>query len=124
MKQCIKCKESKELSSYQKDKSRIDGLYPVCSECRKAYTKQYYSKNKQEVKTRRLNYYYNNKDLIRSRQPAYQRKYMQDPFYKVKRRLRNRLYYAKTTEELYKLCYYTNLTPMWASDNIKKGAKV
>ena len=31
---------------------------------------------------------------------------------------------AKTEEELYKLCHYTNLQPMWASDNRKKGAKI
>ena len=31
---------------------------------------------------------------------------------------------AKTEEELYKLCHYTNLQPMWASDNRKKGSKI
>jgi hypothetical protein len=31
---------------------------------------------------------------------------------------------TKTEEELYKLCHFTNLQPMWASDNIKKGAKI
>lgn len=31
---------------------------------------------------------------------------------------------AKTEEELYKLCHFTNLQPMWASENIKKGAKI
>lgn len=31
---------------------------------------------------------------------------------------------ALTEEEMYKLCHYTNLQPMWYIDNIKKGNKV
>lgn len=31
---------------------------------------------------------------------------------------------AKTEDELYKLCHYTNLQPLWAEENLKKSNKI
>jgi hypothetical protein len=31
---------------------------------------------------------------------------------------------AETEEEMYRLCHYTNLQPLWAEENLRKGAKI
>lgn len=31
---------------------------------------------------------------------------------------------ANSKEEIYRLCHYTNYQPLWAEDNLKKGAKI
>lgn len=47
MKTCDTCKQDKELSDFNKNKSKKDGLNSICRECSNKRSKKYYSENKQ-----------------------------------------------------------------------------
>lgn len=55
MKTCTKCKETKPISAFSKDKSRKDGRTPGCRDCRKAYDQQRYGKETAYYKLRDAN---------------------------------------------------------------------
>lgn len=59
---CNKCNTTKEITEFQKDKSKKDGFYPSCKECRKKsldnpltkqkkkeYMKKYWQENKEKL---------------------------------------------------------------------------
>ena len=46
---CAKCKIPKELSHFNKDKNKKDGLNYWCKDCNKINLQNYYSKNKEKV---------------------------------------------------------------------------
>lgn len=55
MKVCTKCKIEKELSDFNKNKSKKDGYNNICRVCSNANSKKYYQENKEEhIKTVRL----------------------------------------------------------------------
>lgn len=180
-KKCCSCLSIKVASMFDIDRSRKDGLHAYCSECRCNKAQKHYVTNSSRIKQQRLNHYYtkqkgneNFRSKNRERQTI---KESIDVYFKLKRRLRNRLYYAilntnwrkkskfseyigcerdilisyleskftegmswenygkwhidhiiplssaDSEEQLYKLCHYSNLQPLWAEDNIKKGSK-
>ena len=219
-KKCSKCKHTKNVSDFTKDKNRPDGLFVYCRECKKTeqkkeyeknkerilnYQREYYLENTNKIKSNVSNYYLKNKEKNKEKAKIYYQNNIEsrllyakqyrennkevrnekekirkktDVIYKLKHLVRNRinkylkvknynktnsafiyigctphelkiyleqkfnsgmswdnqgkwhidhiipLSSAKTEEELYKLCHFTNLQPMWASDNIKKGAKI
>jgi hypothetical protein len=49
IKQCTKCKETKEVSEFHRDKSRKDGLRNICKVCVVSYMGKYYIENKELV---------------------------------------------------------------------------
>ena len=67
MKVCAKCKESKELSEFSKNRSKKDGLSSYCKICDNKRTKDYQDRNKEEV--------------LRKHRERYQRKKIENPKY-------------------------------------------
>jgi hypothetical protein len=47
---CTKCKGSKEIDEFNKNKSKVDGYNNICRECSKTRSKQYYSENTERHK--------------------------------------------------------------------------
>ena len=239
---CSKCKEEKELCEFYTDKTKIDGYYSSCKECKIIYSKtrvdenktylklwkidnpdyhkkfreknpdyvkNYYKNNKTKMiesvkkhynkyrdsllskkRNSSLKYYYENIEIIKEKNKEYNKNNREkrniyisnrkknDPIYRLSFIVRNRvrsylkknnitkndktfdivgcspeflkeyletkfiegmswdnhgkwhidhkipLSSAKTEEEMYKLCHYTNLQPLWAEDNLKKGCKI
>lgn len=178
---CHSCELSKQAAFFHKNKREPDGLANRCKPCRKVDLRNRYVQNKEIIIKRTTQYWLDNKEKIYSnRRKRNKVRRKTDPIYKLKRNLRNRLYYAlmdrpwkknthfskyigcameelkahiekqfqpgmgwhnhtthgwhldhvvplasaKTEQELYKLCHFTNLQPLWALDNIRKADKV
>jgi hypothetical protein len=60
MKKCPKCKETKPLDDFAKNKRKKDGLQRTCRKCVAAKDKQWFQNNKEK-------YYENNKKYYKSR---------------------------------------------------------
>jgi len=67
LKTCNRCKVTKSISDYNKNKKHPDGLYPLCKDCRK----QYAAANKEKIKLQKQNHYINNKEEVRKKQTEY-----------------------------------------------------
>ena len=51
MKTCPRCTTDKPFDAFYKDKSRLDGLTPVCKECRNSYQLSYQRKNRDKIRS-------------------------------------------------------------------------
>ena len=116
MKQCSKCKETKPYEDFSKDKNRKDGHYARCKLCTSAYKKTYYSKNKEEVKSKVKEYYLNNRDLCKERMQTYyenNKSYFQE--YKAKYYEKNKAHYVAYST--FRKSRVKKATPDWLSDD-------
>ena len=49
MKTCKRCKIEKDTGEYYNQKNYKDGLDPMCTDCRRITTNEYYHKNKEKM---------------------------------------------------------------------------
>ena len=66
-KTCSKCGETKELSHFNSDKSKADGKYPSCRDCKKNTDKEYRTKNLEKKRSKDREYYKENSEVIKKR---------------------------------------------------------
>lgn len=67
MKTCSKCKETKPLSEFSKNKRSKDGLDSRCKECVRAYSKYHYENNKEKYHERAAQWREDNRELLNER---------------------------------------------------------
>lgn len=65
--ECCKCGGIKTVDNFNKNKSKKDGVYNICKECRKEYNKN----NREKEYERQRRYYENNKDRERKKRRQY-----------------------------------------------------
>lgn len=61
-KHCHKCETTKSVDQFNKDRSRKDGLQPVCRECTKTYWRKSYPQNAERDRKRARQRYWQNPD--------------------------------------------------------------
>lgn len=103
MKHCYKCKVVQSLDNFSKDKTTVSGLNASCKLCVKMYRIQYEEKNADLIKNKKHEFYLKNKEKVNKRNaqwkknnPHYARDYqrrkkLEDPIFKLKNALRQRL---------------------------------
>ena len=66
MKICTRCRKEKDVSEFNKNKSKSDGLCRVCKECNKELLKDHYQRNKEYYLERNRRRKRERKEYIRS----------------------------------------------------------
>jgi hypothetical protein len=74
-KRCCSCNQDKELSEFNKNRSRSDGLQPQCKTCARETNKKSYAKNTEAHRERNRNYHSNNREKLNKKKRKYVVKY-------------------------------------------------
>lgn len=106
---CVKCKESKSIQLFGKDKNSKDGFARRCKVCQKAHSKNYRDSNLNSIKIKSAMRYQDNKEeiLLKAKENkdkinARRRKYYENNTEKFKERNLNNKDNIKTSKKKYR----------------------
>lgn len=71
---CYRCKEERPVSDFSKDRTRKDGLSNKCADCDRELYREYYRRNREEVRERKRKHQKENIDYYVSKSRENQRK--------------------------------------------------
>ena len=107
---CKKCKIEKLHNEFNKDKYSKDGLRYRCRECTSEEYRTYYYNNVENEIIRQVNYQKNNSDQVKEkRNTRHNKKYNNDPLYKMKTLIRNRLKIFLKSKKIFEIIGYHGL---------------
>ncbi|MFZ4411500.1 MAG: hypothetical protein ACOYOV_00355 [Bacteroidales bacterium] len=78
MKTCTKCKVTKNISEFQKDAKKSDGVRCHCKDCIKEYRKIANIRDKEKNSIRFKTYYEENKEVLLPKKTAYHRTHVKE----------------------------------------------
>lgn len=110
VKTCTKCNQTKKFTEFNLDPSRIGGLHCYCNECRSGKNKEIYTSKSEVLKKQASEYYYKVRgtpEFRQSRNEYQKNKEANNLYYRLSRRLRNRLYHALRSKQWSKNNHFT-----------------
>lgn len=70
-KHCRKCDTTKPVEAFGKNRTRADGLMPMCKACKRTYNAAYHAANRAEILARQSAYRTVNRDMIKKYKAVY-----------------------------------------------------
>lgn len=123
---CTKCGIEKPISEFYKDKYHKDGLRSSCKECdrkfetsplRIEYMKNYREENREEIKIKKKEYYYNNIDVISANNAIYRLNHKEEKKNYDREYVKRDPEYQKARRLIYRLTHEESLLQYWREYN-------
>jgi hypothetical protein len=73
LKTCLKCKQERNVTAFNRNRTKVDGLSTECKDCIREYSKRYRNAHKSELTSYAQAYYAKNTDRVKARVREYEK---------------------------------------------------